>query len=1107
MSETARNEYTEARNIQQIQNDARRIRTRVEAAQNNPARAGIRWPFELMQNAHDAGPRKEDSRVEVKFVLKGSNLEVSHNGMPFTAQELAALLSGGSSKEFDDEETTGRFGTGFMVTHCLSTRVDVSGIIKTVDGCEEFSINLDRAGNEESITDNIRKADIAIANAKPLLETEMDRSFTALFVYHDVNGDTVHKGLLRLEETIPYLYATCDKLGKVLIEREHETTIFEPSARDPITIEGFILKQTDITTSHDEDIRRFRAVQVAGKNSQSSLLIVLENTDDNQYQVMLPTLEFPKVFVKFPIAGTDFLPFKVVLDGRFAPQQERDGIAMHLEDRAIVKDALSALPTIVKYAVKSGWRNAHRLAELAVPARMLSGEKDRDEQAWWEENILEVAKATASKPIVVSKEGLLPALSDSGKNISFMVPAVTKDGHTPVNYNEIHNLASKVSGLSLPTKTIAQDWGQIATKWNDLGLPVFRFGLSELTEHVKGRSVENIPTKAPFNWLADLFLLVSDLPEDVSVAPIVSGLLPDQHSNLRRPRDLHIDGGIPEEIKAIAEVVGIDLRARLLHNDLMEVLFEQGYESAKGLVLSLLGEPDTKAAAIDEIIIEFDKRLPNDRKFDEESGLSTLRASASLAKYLLSEDDQRFRKCPLLTEDDTLVRLDSVQILAPVESWPTSYRPYANLYTGTRLLSNRYLTDGYLKESLTALRSSSPVFRNPLSVAYTQLSDANLLREMSLDNTDMAGVTVRNQSFGTIAFFASDLVNRCGNDRNFARLMLDFVLNVAAKEKQNWKETKLVTGSKSSKPVELRLYGAAWPFELKVRNWVPVPVGEKENGSLAQAPANEANLRELLDYSWLQNNPDGIELLHRVFGFKQLALMVENLDPEVETRLVTLLQDQELVKSAVENLDVLKAAVENPEAVRLLSEVGSDEIQQIRAEIQYRNQQAQMRERNRSFGYAVQAAVKEALESHGLDLVLVDKGFDYEVFPLEEALFSFTVGSYFLEVKATISRDVRLTPMQAETAYNHHDRFVLCVVDLHGEQIKDVWEPADVLPYARIVTNISSDVEKIYEGVEAFANSGNPVRLRNEQMLRYGISPELWYSGVSIEEWVQSLAR
>ena len=123
------------------------------------------------------------------------------------------------------------------------------------------------------------------------------------------------------------------------------------------------------------------------------------------------------------------------------------------------------------------------------------------------------------------------------------------------------------------------------------------------------------------------------------------------------------------------------------------------------------------------------------------------------------------------------------------------------------------------------------------------------------------------------------------------------------------------------------------------------------------------------------------------------------------------------------------------------------------------------------------------------------------------ASFTFEVGSYFLEVKATTTRDVRLTPKQANKAWQEPDRFVLCVVDLYGQQIKEAWEPADIVPWARIVTKIGGAFEEIHKGVTRFSDTAKPVHLRNEEMLRYGVSLDLWSQGVAIDESVRSLSR
>ena len=1108
MSRTARKEYEDAHKRQITKNDARRIRTRVEEAQQNPGRAEVRWPFELMQNAHDAGQRDGDDLVKIHFTFKNDELVVSHTGKPFIAQDLAALLSGGSGKEFDDDKTTGRFGTGFMVTHALSTHVAVCGVLKTEKDHERFHIKLDRGGDEDAIVENIEQADKAIDKAKPLHESCIADNPTASFTYYDTDCAVAQRGLKRLEQALPYLYATCDKLGQVCIERPHGTTLFEPRDMTEREIDGFVLKSIEVMVSQGEITQLLTALRI-GQNTESGLLVVLEHNDSRQHRVRLPNSNFPKIFVRFPIAGSDFLPFNVVLDGRFAPLQERDGIAMNESDRCLVSAAMDAFPALIQHAVKSGWRDAHKLACLAIPERPLSGETN-----WWKRVVSKIARATATKPIIGTKAGLLPALSDDDKNVSFLVSATDKDSQNLIDYDAIYELASRVSGVRLSTKEVAQDWDEIACQWDKMGLPVARLGLTELTDWVKekGRAITDLPIRNnPFKWLADLFLLTDDLPESVNVRPLVNRLVPDQHSKLRSLNDLRIDDGISDEVKDIADAIGIDIRSNLLHNDFIDVLNGSGYEPAKGLIFKLLGGSYSEPEAVNKILDKLDEYLPDDKDCDKETDLYALCASARLAIYLFGKDKdnvQSLRKCPLLTAGNTVVRLaNNLQILAPVKHWPSSAQPYDSLYAKNRVLSSLYFDDNELCTVLQPLISAKLVIPAPLYKALRPLiEDANLLKAMTPDSIETEGLTVRNQSFGQIAFLATDLVSRCGYDKCLAKLLLKFVLNVATKEDQGWKETEVVNGNRSGEQEQLTLSKATWPFELKVRSWVPVSIDEEGKESFAPAPASEANLRELLEPDWLQNNPHAIELLHRVFGFKQLTLMIENLEPDVESNLMKLLQEPDLMKSMVANLDAVKMVTENPEAMSLISEVGPDEIQKISEVIDKEKQKARMRERNRNFGHAVQTVLAEAIKSYGLVPKLVDRGYDYKVC-LDDAPFSFDIGngSYLLEVKATTTGDVRLTPLQARTASNYPDRFVLCVIDLRGQKNPESGEFSEVEQFAKIVTNIGNDVSKVYGGVDAFTSADEPVRLRNEQQLRYSVSAELWEKGISVAQWVQSL--
>ena len=1124
MSENALREAQAVDREQAHRNDARRILQRVVLALDDPRSSGVRWPFELLQNAHDFGPRQGEDLVEVEFSQQDENLLVSHNGRVFSIPELKALLSGGSSKEFDGVDTTGRFGTGFLVTHAISTRVDVDGILQTADGqLETFRIELDRPPDEAQILKNIELTDEAFGAAQPAPEI-LDIP-TASFTYHKAHAEVVQVGLDRLEQTVPYLYATCDDLGEVRIRRPERTIVFRrdrPTSNEFKDVDRFLLKEDFVAASDGAASNLFVAVSILakveteadgdadGRDTCAGLLLILKQDGSDEYSIEMPEPGFPRVFVQFPINETGALPINTILESRFNPKQERDGITMNPHDRRLLSAALSAFPYMVEYAVISGWRNAHRLALIDVPSQALGGETAASEELdWWKEVIADAAKATASKSIISTGTRYLPAISEGEEFVSFPVPAADVTEQSPVDYDGLYNLAERVTNIHLPGRSVAGAWETIASRWSDIGLHVNRVGLRELVEWVKRgcQTTSDLPIDGDhFEWLADLLLLISDLPENINKRTFLNGMVPNQHSHLRSASDLRFDDGISGDVKGIADTVGIDLRSELLHPRLLEILNSPGYESAKTLSEEMLGPPYPESEAVDTVIKRLAERLPDDSTASSPDKLSALNTSALLIAYLAAEgeDPRILRRCPLLTAEDKIVRLaNNLQVLAPVSHWNDSARPYKDLYTQNRVLSDRYTDDVELNAALNWLIELSLAFPGPF-FRDRRLSpvDGPLLKEIAPESP-VDRFPFRTHEFGQIALLANELVPRCGNDQKLAELLLDFVVNVAVKEDPKWHNTRSTTFSPhDGEEVHFQTYNSTWPFELKVRSWLPVV--DDEDKIVGQVPANEANLRPLLAKEWLQDNPHGIDLLHRAFGFRQLTLMLENLEAGVEGDLVQLLQDPDLVKSAAANLDLVKATVSNPEIARILSEAEAEEIQEIRDELDRRKRQIEIRDRNNNFGHAVQEAVKKAVKAQGLRPKLVDWGYDYEIFP-DAASFTFDVGSYFLEVKATTTRDVRLTPTQAKKAWQEPDRFVLCVVDLCGQEIKEVWEPADIVPWARFVTMIGGEFEEIHKGVTSFSDSAKPVHLRNEDMLRYGVSVPLWSQGMSIDEWAQSL--
>lgn len=1103
MSEIARNEYNSARDQQLTRNDARRIRTRVDDARDS-ASASRRWPFELIQNAHDAGPRDGDERVEIAFQFRGSDLAVSHTGKPFSPQELAALLSGGSSKEFDDQETTGRFGTGFLATHALSTRVDVGGIIDTQEGFERFVIELDRGGDEDSIAKNIAQADASVMAATRICAASVGDQPTASFTYYDADDSVVNNGLERLREALPYLYGTCPKLGQVTMVASGTIMRFDRGATSVAQQDGVTIETTSVNIV-DSGVPTTVAVARTFKDGDSSLLAVFETADGTTSRFVAPPERFPRLFVQFPLGETSSLPLNVVINGRFKPQQERDGIAMNADDKELIANALATLPVLVAHAIESGQENAHQLASIAAPSQPLGGENATDEIPWWQETVLEIADSIAKQPVIHTAAGLLPAVSHSGDAASFLVPAINKASPESVDYHRMHEIASLITELHIPDLGIAQDWLAIATQWDALGVPVERLGFHELTDWIKkpAKTVADIPVSAdPYRWLAQLFLLGAQL-NDHNVATMVNGLLPDQRGEFRNTKTefLYGDAGVSDEIKSISDLVEIDQHSQLLHIRMANALNALGFEPAKDLVWSLLDKKDddkdyAESDALEEILDSLTTALPDDSEFDPSTSFPPLRASARLAQYLWesSGDQQHLRQCPLLTAENEVVRLTgNQQILAPVSHWPESARPYAHLYTERRILSGCYCDDDTVSGALAPFIAAGLVIATPLYRApRSEIDDINLLSAMASEKFTETQVTVRNETFGQIAFLASDLVQRCGQDGELAKALLDFVLNVAAKEDSSWREVNQITGTSSGQRIPLSLYGATWPFELKVRSWVPVQIPDEER--FQPMPANESNLRDMLDHTWLRNNPDAVDLLHQIFGFSQLALLTEGLDAEVENGLVALLKDPEL-RSVVSNPEVVKVAsnlaastVPLESIQEIIQDVEND--QDLITHLAERREQKRRVNENQKLGYHVEDLVRENLEGAGFAVNRTGVGSDFEISAElgDVANLELTLGdrTWLVEVKSTRDQRVRMTDTQAKTAVQEGDAFLLCVVPVSAaDGMPDLDE---VKAAMRFVQNCGHRLEHLCNNLGEFEDQRDAITAEESEGVQLEIT-------------------
>jgi hypothetical protein len=169
-------------------------------------------------------------------------------------------------------------------------------------------------------------------------------------------------------------------------------------------------------------------------------------------------------------------------------------------------------------------------------------------------------------------------------------------------------------------------------------------------------------------------------------------------------------------------------------------------------------------------------------------------------------------------------------------------------------------------------------------------------------------------------------------------------------------------------------------------------------------------------------------------------------------------------------------------------------------------------DRMRALGLAVQARVQATLQKLGLDVLLVDRGYDFLVTEAigdggdnADASVRVEFGGFKLEVKSTTTHEVRLTPLQAATAAAEPGVFALCVVDLRPlkEDPREMdWSAVDVGDYCRIVRGANLPVDATLSLVHD-AEAGD-VPVRNNTALRYAVAADRWEEAKTLDEWVKS---
>ena len=292
--------------------------------------------WELVQNACDL---TIDCEIEIDY--RNNRISFTHNGKAFNTKSLISLIKQVSGKygiqEEEDIPEVGKYGTGFLTTHSFGRKFIIDSVLHT--GSYYIPITnfeIDRSPKTwELLSDNISDQkkivyDI-LKNEKSIDCTEVSTTFTYL-PHTPKEFDYIEKSLLNLDDYIPLVFTVNDRLKKVKIIDNNDTS------REY----NFITKNK---VENDLEINLFQTI-ISKEDSEIHLYSIIDEEDE--IEIILPinkekeVFEFDeriaRLFLYYPLIGSENFGINFIINcKKFLPTEPRDGIHIN-SDKDQVKD-------------------------------------------------------------------------------------------------------------------------------------------------------------------------------------------------------------------------------------------------------------------------------------------------------------------------------------------------------------------------------------------------------------------------------------------------------------------------------------------------------------------------------------------------------------------------------------------------------------------------------------------------------------------------------------------------------------------------------------------------------------------------------------------------
>jgi len=451
---------------------------------NVPGISKKRWIWELIQNAKDAYNPKFGN-VGIRIELKKNSLLFSHNGTFFSVKNVLGILQQISSKNSQNNDgQTGKFGTGFIGTHLLSSKVKIQGIIYYLGKYKKFKINLDRSSNsseelakgvKKSIDDFIKNMDINKENESEYetigeVYNQRSTNFHTSFEYiieTDDQLNTAEDGLKDLSNTAPVTLSNLsDKISQITIkdERNNKETEYSVESKNIYSQKDNIIKfhKVTIKTNKNEEDKYFYSCE-----NRECRLFFQAKKNQCGYEVVERDPHQPILLRDFPLIGSENFYFPFFLNGfKFNTLETRSGLYLNgnydeaKQNKEIIESAINLSVEFIQYLISGNYNRKYLFAYSNIPEPPQKYDRETfkwfiERQKLWRQKLLAFELCVDEDNIPFQlRELRLPKFEKEFRNNKY-------------EYNrKFFNLFKdmNITGGKLPKEEDAQKWYEIMEK-------------------------------------------------------------------------------------------------------------------------------------------------------------------------------------------------------------------------------------------------------------------------------------------------------------------------------------------------------------------------------------------------------------------------------------------------------------------------------------------------------------------------------------------------------------------------------------------------------------------------------------------------------------------